>query len=153
MDVLGALSQAADVSKPGFRDRLPTAAIVLVTFYLVLAGAPNEVHFAQANAEIGDQSTIGAVALVLALIAATILFDPFLTLMDRILQGHVPGIIGRKRRMRKRKIAKRLRDQQSFLGQRSLDYKHARYTPTDASPSPTDASPSPSDVAEWRRSL
>jgi hypothetical protein len=87
MNLFDAISRAADVTKPGVRDRLPTAAIVFVAFFLIMGGAPGSFRFDEALHSIGGLSVAIGVVLTLALITATILFEPALHLTDSLLRG------------------------------------------------------------------
>jgi hypothetical protein len=108
MDIFGALARVADVSRPGLRDRLPVAAIVLVTFFLISAGAPSRMYFGGATDQLAELSPTAGVTIVFAVVAATILLEPVLRFADNLLQGVVPGLVGRWMRARHRRKARYL---------------------------------------------
>jgi hypothetical protein len=89
MDILAALSRAADVTKPGVRDQLPVASVVFTIAALLVAGAPERVptvHKLVSSVE--RLGAIGLTVLILGLIATSILLQPLLTSLDQVLYGY-----------------------------------------------------------------
>jgi hypothetical protein len=77
VDLLGVMSQVADASQPRIRDRLPTAAFVLVTSAVMASGVRGDLAPSELVREVSQLSLSGGVVTVLDLFAATILLDPY----------------------------------------------------------------------------
>lgn len=108
MDLLGALSQAANVTRPSVRDRLPVMAIALVAYFLSLAGVPARFDARAALDSLTNLDASGILLVSLLLVAASILFEPLLSGVDQALKGRIPGPAGRVARSRQRQRRKKL---------------------------------------------
>jgi hypothetical protein len=91
MDILSLLSRASDVGRPGTRDILPIASLVLLVAGLVAAGAPRRrpnIHSALSAAQ--HLSVIGFGLLVLIVVAMSIFLQPVISGIVALLQDRAP---------------------------------------------------------------
>jgi hypothetical protein len=88
VDILAALSKAADVTKPGIRNQLPIASVVFVAAALIAAGAPqHRPSMSQFTHVVERLGGVGLTLLILAIVATSILLQPLLSFLDGILSG------------------------------------------------------------------
>lgn len=105
MDVLAALSKAADVTRPGARDQLPVASVVLTVAALVAAGAPERVPMvSRLISAVKGLGGIGFTVLILGVIATSILLQPLLTYISAVISGakYIPWLRWLTDRLRRR---------------------------------------------------
>ena len=123
MDILSLLSRASNVGRPGTRDILPIASLVLLVAGLIAAGAPRRrpnIHSALSLAQ--HLSVIGFGLLVLIIVAMSIFLQPVVSgivalLQDRAQRPFIARLSRplmrheyRKRRIPEDKLRQRLAD-------------------------------------------
>lgn len=120
------LSKAADAARPGARDILPVASLVLLLFGLVAGGAPGRTPtFAGALRSADKIGVVGFGLVVLAVVGASILLQPVIIAIGAVLQGRMSAPLLRRlgqqlawrKRYRQRHLMARLQELEIQLAQ------------------------------------
>jgi hypothetical protein len=88
MNIEQMLSQAGNLTRPGTRDQIPAASVVLLAWALIAAGAPrSRVSGEQLFDRIGQLTGTDLALLLLSLVAASLFLTPLLSSVASVLRG------------------------------------------------------------------